>query len=242
MLSFRRYLEEIKISLEYHDTLNSKLWDGDKLKPEVRTALLKFADAWISFANIKPSLIQDIVMTGGNTNYNYTSKSDIDVHVIVDRNKLGNDRAMVDDYLQSKKVLWTLTHDIKVYGYPLEPYAQDPGETFPSEQGSYSLKNNQWLQQPKHGDYDFANDSNLKKKVQYYKHLIDYMIKSKMSTDEFDDLSKKLRTMRGASIQKGGEFSFENLLFKELRNQGYLDKMDQYQKSVRDKDLSLRSE
>ena len=85
----------MKISLEYHDELNPKLWDGEKLKPEVKAALLKFIEAWRQYANIPKDLIQDIVMIGGNTNYNYTPKSDIDVHLIVDRNKLGKDRKLV---------------------------------------------------------------------------------------------------------------------------------------------------
>ena len=122
--------ENLKISLQYHNKLNPKLWIGNKLKPEVRKTLIKFAYAWAEFANIKKNLIKDIIMTGGNSNYNYTSKSDIDVHIVVDKNKLGANRPMVDDYLQSKKMLWTLTHDVKVYGYSLEPYAQDQNEKF----------------------------------------------------------------------------------------------------------------
>jgi len=114
-----------------------------KLKPEVRKALLKFADTWADYASIPKNLIQDVIMVGGNVNYNYTDKSDIDVHLIIDRNKLGQ-RRLVDDYLQSKKVLWTLTHNVKVYGYSLEPYAQDPVTSYPKGQGVFSLKDNKW--------------------------------------------------------------------------------------------------
>jgi len=70
MKPFYAYLEELKISLQYHDELNPKLWDDKKLKPEVRTALLKFADTWADYASIPKNLIQDIIMVGGNVNYN----------------------------------------------------------------------------------------------------------------------------------------------------------------------------
>jgi hypothetical protein len=60
-----------------------------------------------------------------------------------------------------------------------------------------------------------------------------------MSIDQFENLKNKLKNMRGAAIQKGGEFSMENLAFKELRNRGYLDKMSKYEKSLQDKSLSL---
>jgi hypothetical protein len=52
-------------------------------------------------------------------------------------------------------------------------------------------------------------------------------------------IKQKIKKMRGDSIAKSGEFAFGNLVFKELRNQGYLDKMDTYQKSNQDKALSL---
>ena len=45
--------------------------------------------------------------------------------------------------------------------------------------------------------------------------------------------------MRGDSIAQGGEFAFGNLVFKELRNAGYLDKLSDYDKSRKDKALSL---
>jgi hypothetical protein len=238
MKSFYSYLEELKISLQYHDELNPKLWDGNKLKSEVRVKLLKFADTWADYASIPKNLIQDIIMVGGNVNYNYTDKSDIDVHLIIDRNKLG-ERKLVDDYLQSKKVLWTLTHNIKVYGYSLEPYAQDPVTSYPKGQGVFSLKNNKWIVEPIKGNYNFNTDKNLKKKVSDYMHLIDHMIKSKMDAEAFQSLKAKIRDMRGVAIAKGGEFSQENLVFKELRNRGYLDKMDKYEKTLKDKELSL---
>lgn len=239
MLDFKDFINEMKISLEYHSELNPKLWDGDKLKPAVRSALLKYIEAWRDYANIPKGLVQDIIMTGGNANYNYTNKSDIDVHLIVNRNKLGKERTMIDDYLQDKKVLWSMTHKITVYGYSLEPYAQDPVDKYPQGQGIYSLKHDKWVQKPIRGQYDFKNDKLLKQKVSHYMHTIDSLIKNQMDLSQFKQLKDKLRNMRGAAIQKGGEFSRENLVFKELRNRGYLDKMAKYEKTLQDKKLSL---
>ena len=239
MKNFTNFLSELKISLEYHDKLNPKLWVDDKLNPEVRKKLLEFIDAWRIFAKIPKELVQDIIMTGGNANYNYTALSDIDVHMIISRDKLGDDRAMVDDYLQDKKMLWTLTHDITILGYPLEPYAQDPSEHFHSGQGVYSLKNDKWVQKPEHGDYNWKNDVVLKNKIKYYMHTIDSIINDNMDLDAVDKIKERIRDMRGASILAGGELGFENLVFKELRNKGYLDKLNDYKKTKKDKELSL---
>ena len=234
-------LQETKISLEYHNELNTKLWNGFKLKPEVREKLLEFGYAWSDFAKIPRSYILDIIMTGGNANYNYTAKSDIDVHIVMDRYAFapGTPRELIDEYFQDKKVLWTLTHNINILGYSLEPYAQDNVDRYPANQGVYSLSRDRWIQFPNKGSYNFKDDPGLKRKVLFYKRMIDQAIKDKMDIDSIRDIKAKIRNMRGAAIQKGGEFSFENLVFKELRNRGYLDKMNRYEQSLKDKSLSL---
>jgi hypothetical protein len=234
-------LQETKISLEYHNELNTKLWNGFRLKPEVREKLLEFGYAWSDFAKIPRSYILDIIMTGGNANYNYTSKSDIDVHIVMDRYAFapGTPRELIDEYFQDKKVLWTLTHNINILGYSLEPYAQDNVDRYPANQGVYSLSRDRWIQFPNKGSYNFKDDPGLKRKVLFYKRMIDQAIKDKMDIDSIRDIKAKIRNMRGAAIAKGGEFSFENLVFKELRNRGYLDKMNKYEQSLKDKSLSL---
>jgi hypothetical protein len=45
--------------------------------------------------------------------------------------------------------------------------------------------------------------------------------------------------MRGAGIARAGEFSYENLLYKELRNRGYIDKMNKYLEKIRSREYSL---
>ena len=227
-------------TLQYHTELNSKIWDGMKLKDEVRGKLLQIGAAWVQFAKIHPDTIQDMIITGGNVNYNYTPQSDIDLHVVISRDTMNPDRALVDEYLQDKKILWTLSHqDINIYGYPVELYAQDIAEQPHANQGVFSVKRNQWIAMPQHLDIDFENDYHLQKKVQFYKDLIDKMVLQNATDGSFDMIKQKIRKMRGDSIAKDGEFAFGNLVFKELRNQGYLDKMDMYQKSNQDKALSL---
>ena len=65
------------------------------------------------------------------------------------------------------------------------------------------------------------------------------MIYQNATDGTLDMIKQKIRKMRGDSIAKDGEFAFGNLVFKELRNQGYLDKMDMYQKSNQDRAMSL---
>ena len=239
MLKFTTFLEQI--SLEYHTTLNPKLFDLSSLKmhDDVRGTLLTFAHAWGDYANIPMSDVKDIYMTGGNANFNYTSQSDIDVHLVVDKRLFGLPDVFLDDYLQDKKTLWKLKHNITVKGYDLEPYAQSPDERFPAGQGVYSLARDTWVIQPVHGSYDFANDPTLEKKTDYYEREIDKIVNHHGTADAAKKLKNKFNEMRSAGLEKSGEFSVENLVFKELRNRGAIDKLKEYEQTVKDRSLSL---
>ena len=242
MKDFSTYLTEAeKLTLEYHEDLNSKLWNGEKLKPEVRNHLLMIANKWAKFSSIPKSGIKDIILTGGNANYNYTKYSDLDVHLIVDFKSIVDcDSNFVQEFLMDKKTIWQLTHDIKIYGIGVELYGHEDRPPKKS-QGVYSLKTDKWLQKPKKEKINFNEDDLLKSKVNHYIHMINYALKH--HADELDILKKmktRIKNMRDSAIQKAGEFSVENLVFKELRNRGILDKMSDHIRNLQDKKLSLK--
>jgi len=241
ILKFSKFKEET--TLEYHDTLNPKIWQDAKLKSEIKGKLLQIADAWREFAKIHPETITDIILTGGNANYNYTSQSDLDLHLIINRGEFNGsmiDRVFVDEYLQDKKILWTLTHGgINIYGYPVELYAQDINDQPHSGQGVYSVMYDHWIQEPEYLNLNFESDPNLQDKVNFYKDMIDKLIDQQADSEAIDTLKDRIKSMRGDSIAQGGEFAFGNLVFKELRNAGYLDKLSDYDKTRKDKALSL---
>lgn len=233
--------EAVQIKLQYHTKLNPKIWTtNSKLRPELRTKLIQFGKTWQVFAGIPAAAVVDITLTGGNANYNYTPFSDLDVHLLVDKSKLKMFGSKLDDQMMAKKQLWTLTHDVKMLGYPLEPYAQDMNAKFPKGQGVYSLTKDKWIQEPVwQTGMNFKNDPKLKERVEHYMGLIDSIIDHHMGQSAIDSLKSKLWNMRNAAIHSTGEFSFENLVYKELRNHGYLDKLSKYEKSKQDKQLSL---
>jgi hypothetical protein len=234
----RSLISELKLTLRSHEQLNPNLWKKEKLDPDVWVALNRISKEWSDFANIPKSAIRDVIITGGNANYNYTKQSDIDLHLVVDKEKI-DCQGLLDDYLQSKKQLWALTHDITVKGQPVELYAQDYRDPFREGQGIYSLKSNKWLQEPTKYKIDRSHPEVVRKTKQYMK-IIDDLIDSKSDDVEiFKKLKNRLKTMRSSAIEKGGEVAPENLVFKELRNRGYLDKMSKYLRNLEDEDLSL---
>lgn len=228
-------LLERPISLEYHDTLNPLLFNHDTLKPEVRSKLLKFADEFRIFCGIDAKMIHDILATGSNYNYNYNDNSDIDVHIVIDRILSPN---IPQDYYDDKKKVWAVLHHVTCMGIPVEPYVQDVSEKFPKDQGSYSLENNVWVQAPTNKHLNFKNDPYIEKKADFYEDLVDEMIKNKTAMADFMVLRRKFKDMRSAGLERYGEFSTKNQVFKELRNRKVFDRMNTYMTNYYDKDLS----
>lgn len=241
MKPFLEYLVEDDLTLEYHDTLNPKIWDGDQLKPEVQAKLLQIAQKWAAFAKIPDFAVTDIILVGGNANYNWTKFSDLDLHLVVNREDLADCPDLLDDYLQNKKQLWALVHDITIYGHDVELYAQDKETPYPKKQGVYSVKDKKWISQPKHEAVDFRGPA-LLAKVKQYTERIDTLISTNAEDESFSKLKEKFKNMRSSGLKKIGEFSLENLVFKELRNRGVIDRMTQYLQSRLDQKLSLNED
>lgn len=230
-----------KLTFKYHDKLNPKFWSNNKLDAKVRMRLIQIGREWAKFANIPESSIKDMIFVGGNANYNYTEFSDIDLHLVVDKNKLPECPDLIDDYLKDKKQLWALTHDIKIYGHDVELYAEEEGLERPADQGVYSVKFNKWISAPKRMSKK-VDETLLKGKTRAMMDRIDFLIRNRSDDlDEFKKLKEKIRDMRSSAIRKGGEFSIENLVFKELRNNGYLEKLSDYTRKIEDKSLSLEN-
>lgn len=231
--------EELDTKLEYHDTLNKKLWDeNDMLIPEVRTALIRIASAFEEFIDKDGKIFEivDIIITGSNCNYNYTPQSDIDLHLIVNLDDI-EDTELVSAFLTAKKTLWKDQHDIKIKGYDVELYAQDKNDHLVAT-GVYSIINNKWIEKPHREKLSIDNFS-VQTKACDIINQIDNVIKGNATVKQIDDIKDKIRKMRQSGLSKGGEFSVENLAFKAIRNNGYFDKLNNLKKSITDKDLSL---
>ena len=231
-----KFLRE-SLTLQYHSELNPKFWVNIFLKEEVRKKLLEIAKEWLKFAEIPNSAVKDIVFTGGNANFNYTDDSDLDVHIILDKSKIPN--CSDEEYFKDKKLIWSLTHDISVYGAEVEVYAQLGEVNIPKNQGVYSLKTGKWVVKPENLELDFEHDDLLKKKIDDAIYQIDHALQNTTDTKAAEKLLEKFQKLRKHAIAKNGEFTQDNLIFKELRNRGYLDKIREFIVKLTDKRLSI---
>ena len=226
------------LTLRFTEILNPTFWIGDSLKTEVNEALMNFAEAFAAYVDLDERAIVDVLLLGGNAGYNYTQYSDLDVHIVVDPKFIPDGNPdLLDQYYMDKKTLWELTHNVTIYGVKAEPYIERPKVTRKKSQGVYSLMKKTWIQEPERIEGD-VEEKEIEKKVNNFKIKIDAFIKNE-NVEGLRELVKKLRDSRSVSLQKYGEYGFENMVFKELRNQGYIDKVRTVVVNLKSKNLSL---
>jgi predicted nucleotidyltransferase len=219
--------------IEPHKELNPRLWQGDDLKPEVQVALLRIAREFYKFLEIDTK-INDIVISGSQANYNYTSHSDIDLHLIVPMGDIACDEP-IEALFDTKRKLWKAKHTIDIYGIAVECYAEDQAN--PAVSSSYSLLTNQWIRSPDSSRVEY-NRSEVKRLVQVWTTLINHAVQSR-DLKELQKLTELLMTYRKAGLAKQGEFGPANLTFKSLRNSGTLEQLHLALNHTQDQNLSL---
>lgn len=229
--------------LEYksQNKLNPLIFDNDdKVDPGVKELLLKVANYFWEGLEI-PEPFEDILLTGSSVNYNYTPTSDIDLHIVVDFDKFENPE-LLKKYFDEAKVNWNRVHDLKLGKQNIEVYIQD-NKDHPEYRGEYSLMNDKWLRKPSFIEINIP-DEEIEKKAKLFKQQIDKLEKIGKNNPEkaielTNKIKERLKNFRQTGLDEDGEYSLENLAFKNLRNTGYLEKLNNLKNSFIDKTLSL---
>lgn len=245
--------KEIKVpkdvldSFKIKKTLNQDIWVDDKLDPRVRLNLIKVAKDFFKELEIPSSAkIKDIIFTGSLANFNWSKFSDIDLHIVLDFKELDSDPKFTEDYFKAKKTIWNQEHDITVFGYPVELYVQDLNQKLVAT-AVYSVLNDEWVKKPSREEFKLDTKAILTKANNFINQLRDirkdYKDKQYQSVvDKVIKLKKKIKDMRTAGLEKGGEFSLENLVFKTLRRTPFLDILDSFKAKSYDKLMSVMEE
>jgi hypothetical protein len=220
----------------FHDTLNPALWKNDQLKSVVRLKLLQIAKHFINFISIPKLNLKDITISGSNAAYTYTKHSDLDLHLIVDIDP--SQAEYLKSLFDAKKNQYNFNHNIKVKGIDVEVYVQDSEQTHHSA-GIYSVLDDRWLNEPKVERVN-VNDSDVQDKVNNYTDKIEQALRSR-NVELAQEIKDEIAKIRKSGLDKGGEFSVENLAFKVLRARGLIDKLRQHIYNLEDEQLSLKS-
>jgi len=232
-----KYLVE---NLEIHDTLNPKLWDSnDKLIPDVRDKILEIVEEFkknvkeMTDLELNPL---DIYIVGSNASYNYTSHSDVDVHIVINFDTIDENSGLVQSLMNFQKSSFNSGYDISIHGIDVELYVEDLNSTALSN-GVFSVMQDQWIKKPEKIEVE---EIDINDDVDEWKEKINAALDSK-SADDIGKVIDDLYILRKNSLLSGGEFSEGNLVFKSIRDLELLqDLKDSYTK-LRSKELSLEN-
>ena len=233
-------------SFEVHDDINRDFWnqEEDRLDPEIREKLLAIAKDFYDSLEVGDAQFSDITFTGSLAALNYSKFSDVDLHILVDFSDVDDKTELVREYFNAMKSVWNRLHDIHIKGYEVEVYVQDINDPHEA-QGLYSVLNDEWIKVPTPERSNFDKD-NVKKKAASLMDQIDRV--PKLITDKkyeeaeqyADKLRAKIRKMRKTGLESIGAYSVENLAFKVLRRNDYLEKLSDAKREAYDKRLSQK--
>jgi hypothetical protein len=237
--------QKILDSFSIKDTLNPKVWENPEdpkkatIVSKVRKALMRIAEEFIDDLG-EDVFVEDIFFMGSLVNFNWSEFSDFDLHIMVDFERYGKQEELYKELFDLKKKLFNDKHNIKIFGYDVEVYAQ-PASDEANSDGVYSVMNDEWVHVPTktHKNIDM---SVLKTKIKSWTDKIDEAIEeSKVDGDtkKLKKLKDKLKDYRQSGLEKDGEFSYENLVFKYLRRSGHIGKLFDEKTKIKDKELSV---
>jgi hypothetical protein len=239
--------KKIISSFYLQDTLNPLIWEKSKkntyiLNSTVRNKLLNISNIFLDYLDVK-IFVQDIILIGSLTGYNWSEFSDFDLHILYDFNEAGDKKELYKELFRLKKTVFNSAHDIKIKGFEVEIFVQDVNEPEKSA-GSYSIMNNEWIRTAKKDNFKI-DEIKLKEKVEQWMEIIDGVLENAEDENLEDAIrlvkkyKEKLRKYRSCGLKKEGEFSYENLVFKFLRRNGYIDRLDKFKNKISNKKLSL---
>ena len=216
-------LKKVITSFNTQKTLEPKIWEKNenKINPKVRKNLLEIAYQFIDSFGIDV-VIDDIIVTGSIANYNWSEYSDVDLHILV-------------DYKQFRKEFKDLYVEVFVEDSDLKGVSG----------GVYSVLNDEWIKKPTKENLNVSKEEIIRN-AKKWMSLIDTLIKN-LDDEDIETIRKsvksikdKLKKYRVSGLQSGGEMGIQNLVFKVLRRNGYIEKLYNIPMNLIDKKLSLK--
>ncbi len=231
--------------LKPKNELYPKFWKNDSLEPIVSRKLMQIADEVIKSLDLNEE-VEDVIITGSIASYNWHELSDIDLHIMLDFEKIDENFDLVKRMLDQTRINWNKKHNITIAGKEVEIYFQHYTEPHEAN-GIWSLELEKWLAMPVKLNPELDLKTTEKKAESIavnIDHLQD-MFKDKEFKEAYSFAGKikdKIARMRKSGLDKEGIYSPENLAFKMLRNSGLLEKLSSLKILSYDKMMSLQME
>lgn len=231
-------------SFQIKDNLNPKFWSNEQLKPEIRKRIFKIAVDFFNKLELPQEIkLKDVLLVGSLANYNWSEYSDVDIHLVVDFSDFKEDEEFIKKFFDAQKNLYNIKHDIKIAGYDVEVYVQNKNEKLHAG-GIYSIPKDTWTRKPKQIRFSVEKQL-IKRKVDKLFDKVKSIEKDYKNENykdvitKIDQLKEQIKKMRQGGLEKGGEFSIENLVFKTLRRTDFMEILDTYKNKAYDKMVSI---
>ena len=231
--------------IEVQPTLCPAIWDGEqRMRPAVRTRLLAIAHEFLTRENTPPLALTDVVLTGSLANYNWSSQSDLDTHLMA---SFAPDEAgrLTQQVYTLLAATWNQEHNVTVEGFEVELYVENDTKPFTHDAGVYSLERDAWVHRPERmAERAIDWETVFKKASRVVDHVdrLERLIEQKRFADAEQlghAIRARLKKHRQAGLERGGEASTENLVFKILRRHGDLNRLRNLRTRASDSALSL---
>ena len=220
-------------SIEVHDILNPKLYNGMEMKQEVFDKLTQIYKEFLDFIDI-PLNIVDVEVVGSNASYNYNENSDIDLHIIVNSEVTYVEPTILRQLYNDRKGAFNRDYDITVEGIPVELYIEDVNDGNATN-GRYSLLEQRWIVEPQPIHYDIPD---ISQDLMSYQEKCSELLASD-NAEEVRQFINDLYMLRKLGLAESGEASVGNLVFKELRSMNMLQDLKDHYYELRSRDLSV---
>lgn len=239
-------LNKVITSFTPQKTLQPKIWekDGNKINPNVRKNLLEITNQFIDSFGFDV-VIDDIIVTGSIANYNWSEYSDVDLHILVDYKQFIKEfKDLYVEFFDLKKIVFNQKRNIKMFGYDVEVFVEDSDLKGVSG-GVYSVLNDEWIKKPTKENLEVSKEEIIRN-AKKWMSLIDTLIKN-LDDEDIETIRKsvksikdKLKKYRVSGLQSRGEMGLQNLVFKVLRRNGYIERLYNIPMNLIDKKLSLK--
>lgn len=210
-------LSDYTKTLEIHPDLNKKLWDDHIIKRNVLKQLQKIVADFVKENEIEVKIL-DVVLMGSSCDTNFTPKSDIDVHLVIQHTEASKEYELLVHVCK----IWNGMHNVTIFGHKVEINPQTKRNPLISKDAAiYSIQNDKWIRKP----VPHIITQQMRRDINTLCDKYSKDIKNKIKQEDGKGLDKILhdiKTKRKEGVHKDGEMSIDNLVFKALRNVGII--------------------
>lgn len=213
-------------------SLEPNMWSDDgELDPSVRIKLLKIAKDFFDSLNLDESVLKDVQFTGSLVSFAWSRHSDVDLHLILEFDRVPATTDISERYFDAAKNLWNEQHSVKIKGYEVEIYVEDEGSQHVSN-GLYSLVKGAWLKIPSRDEKRRSDDLDVIIKANKWSRMVEAEVfepyvagQHEVTVHAAKKLIDRFKRWRTCGLSNQGIRSVENLAYKVLRRRGYLDSL-----------------